>query len=296
MPFYSQLDPAFVPSVDTTSVGFGINTLASITTGIHNTALGNNTLNACTTGNRNIAVGGLCNDSITTGSDNTGVGHNAGTAITTGSQNTCIGSTTAASQVTGSNNIYIGYNIDAGSSSESNAINIGGAIKVANVGSTNDVTLPGTLTVTGGTINSASITRTSTAQTANTNATYASVTGLLQTVVAGTYKFRCVLPSTVASGTGGIKYSFHYVTTALTSIEATAMGYTASAVAVQHTTTTTDVADLFSQAAVVIMTVIEGTMVVSTGGTIQLQMAQNTSNASNSIALVGGTMQFDRIA
>lgn len=133
-------------------------------------------------------------------------------------------------------------------------------------------------------------------QTANANTTYASVTGLLQTVVAGTYRFRCVLPSTVASGTGGIKYSFHYVTTALTSLEATGMGYTSAAVAVQHTTSTSDVADLFSQAAVVIMTIIEGTMVVSTGGTIQLQMAQNTSNASNSVTLLGASMAFDRIS
>lgn len=150
-------------------------------------------------------------------------------------------------------------------------------------------------TVTGPILGS-DIHRSSASITANGTITYADVTGLLQTVVAGTYRFRCVLPSTVASGTGGIKYAFHYVTTALTSIEATGIGFTASAVAVQHTTTTTDVADLFSQAAVVIMTLIEGTMVVSTGGTIQLQMAQNTSNASNSITLIGSSMAFDRIA
>jgi hypothetical protein len=140
------------------------------------------------------------------------------------------------------------------------------------------------------------ISRCTSAQTANANTTYASVTGLLQTVVAGTYRFRCVLPSTVASGSGGIKYAFHYVTTAVSTLEATGIGYTASAVAVQHTTTTTDVADLFSQAAVVIMTIIEGTMVVGTGGTIQLQMAQSASNASNSITLVGASMEFDRIS
>lgn len=132
--------------------------------------------------------------------------------------------------------------------------------------------------------------------TANATITYANVTGLTQTVVIGTYRFRCVLPSTVASGTGGIKYAFNYTTTVLTSIEATGMGYTSAAVAVQHTTTTTTQTDLFTQAAVVIMTVIEGTMVVSTGGTIDLQVAQNTSNASNTVALLGGTMEFVRIA
>lgn len=166
-------------------------------------------------------------------------------------------------------------------------------------------TLAGTETLTNKTLTAPTITgavwssdikKCTASVTANATTTYADVTGLVQTVVPGTYRFRCVLPSTVASGTGGIKYAFHYVTTVLSSIEATGLGFTASAVAVQHTTTATDVADLFSQAAVVIMTLIEGTMVVTTGGTIQLQMAQNTSNASNTITLVGASMEFDRIA
>lgn len=159
-------------------------------------------------------------------------------------------------------------------------------------------------TITGGTITGATIsatispstTRASASVTANATTTYANVTGLTGTVVPGTYKFTVMLPSTVASGTGGIKYAFNYTTTVLSSIEATAQGYTASAVAVQHTTTTTTQTDLFTQAAVVIFTEIEGTMVVTTGGTIDVQVAQNTSNASNSIALLGGTFQLVRIA
>ena len=104
------------------------------------------------------------------------------------------------------------------------------------------------------------------------------------------------MPSTVASGTGGIKYAFNYTTAVLSAIEATGIGFTASAVAVQHTTTTTTQTDLFTQAAVVIMTLIEGTMTVSTGGTVDLQVAQNTSNASNTVALLGASMEFVRIA
>lgn len=159
--------------------------------------------------------------------------------------------------------------------------------------------------ITGGTIQGVTISgaispstvRTSAAVTANATTTYADVTGLSQTVVAGTYKFTAFLPSTVASGTGGIKYAFNYTGgAALSSIEATSQGYTASTVAVQHTTTATSQADLFSQAAVVIFVQIEGTMVVSSGGTITLQMAQNTSNASNTVALVGGTLLLTRIA
>lgn len=139
--------------------------------------------------------------------------------------------------------------------------------------------------------------RTSSALTKNASEAYANITGLSASLVAGaTYKFRCVLPSTVASGTGGIKYCFAYTTATLTSIESTSMGYTASAVAVQHTTTTTTQTDLFTQAEVVIMTVIEGTMVVNAAGTMDVQMAQNTSDASNTVALVGGTLQLQRIA
>ena len=132
--------------------------------------------------------------------------------------------------------------------------------------------------------------------TANATVTYATVTGLSGAVVVGTYRFRAVLPSTVASGTGGIKYAFHYTTAVLSALEATGIGYTASAVAVQHTTTTTDVTDIFTQAAVVIMTILEGTFTVSTGGTIAVQMAQNTSNASNTVALLGCSLELCRIA
>lgn len=151
-------------------------------------------------------------------------------------------------------------------------------------------------TTTGANLFYADITRCSSALTKNANTTYANITGLSQTVVPGTYMFVCRLPSTVANGTGGIKYAFNYTTTALTSIEATSRGMTATAIATQHTTTTTTQTDLFTQAAVVLYTEIVGSMVVSTGGTIDLQMAQNTSDGSNTVALVGGTMQFVRIA
>lgn len=151
-------------------------------------------------------------------------------------------------------------------------------------------------TTTGSNLYYADVKRCTSALTKNASTAYSNITGLSQTVVAGTYRFRCVLPSTVAGGTEGIKYAFNYTTTVLTSIEATGMGYTASAVAVQHTTTTTTQTDLFTQAAVVIMTVIEGTMVVGTGGTIDLQMAQNTSGATNTVTLVGASMEFVRIA
>lgn len=160
---------------------------------------------------------------------------------------------------------------------------------------TGTYTLGGTPTLTNAVISTNTV-RTSAALTKNASAAYANITGLSVTVVPGTYDFECNLPSTVANGTGGIKYAFNYTTTVLTSIEATGQGATSSALATQHTTTTTTQTDLFSQAAVVLFTRIKGTMVVSTGGTIDLQMAQNTSDASNTVALVGGSMRFTRIA
>lgn len=183
-------------------------------------------------------------------------------------------------------------------------LNAGSGVAITDDAAGNLTIAAAAAAITSGTITGATITgnidgdikRATASVTANANITYADVTGLLQTVVPGTYEFICRLPSTVASGTGGIKYAFHYVTTVLSGIEATGRGFTSAGVAVQHTTTTTDVADLFSQAAVVIFTEITGTMIVTTGGTIQLQMAQNTSNASNTIALLGGSMTFNRIA
>lgn len=122
------------------------------------------------------------------------------------------------------------------------------------------------------------------------------VTGLTgQTLTAaGTYRFRCVLPG-LADGTSGQKYAFTYTTATLTSIEATGIGYTASAVAVQHTTTTTNSTLLFDQAAAVIMVILEGTMVVNAGGTVSLQTGTHTGTTAGA-TYVGATMQFVRIA
>jgi len=195
----------------------------------------------------------------------------------------------------------------AGTAEANKAIVLGASKDIATITSATITTLTTTTvnasgTVTFGTLGTTGIGGkqsgvTGTALTKNADAAYANVVGLSATLVAGaTYRFRAVLPSTVASGTGGIKYAFKYTTATLTSIEATAKGYTASAVAVQHTTTTTDQADLFTQAAVVLLTEIEGTLVVNAAGTLNIQMAQNTSNASNTVALVGGTLEFTRIA
>jgi len=163
------------------------------------------------------------------------------------------------------------------------------------------LTLPpnaaGTLASTSGTnLNITDVYRCTTAQTANANVVPAQITGLSGAVAVGTYRFRAYLPSTVASGTGGIAYQSLLTTAVLGVMECSGFGYTAAAVAVQHTTTATSAAALFTQAAVVIATVLEGTFTVTTAGTFGLTMCQNTSNASNSVTLVGAYLELTRIA
>lgn len=161
-------------------------------------------------------------------------------------------------------------------------------------------TLPpttGTLASTSGTnLFVSDVYRTTAPVTANATVTPQTVTGLSGAVAVGTYRFRAYLPSTVASGTGGIAYNFLLTTAVLSAMECSGQGYTSAAVAVQHTTTATTGTVVFTQAAVVIETILEGTFVVSTAGTFAIQMAQNTSNASNTVALLGGYLELTRIA
>ncbi len=138
--------------------------------------------------------------------------------------------------------------------------------------------------------------RSSASITANANVTPQTITGLAGPIVIGTYRFRAVLPSTVASGTGGIAYNFLLTTATLSAIQYGATMTTASAVQYTQGTTATSGTVIATQAAVVLNTVIEGTFVCSLGGTFTLQMAQNTSNASNSISLIGSSMELTRIA
>lgn len=168
------------------------------------------------------------------------------------------------------------------------------------LGTFNGATLPlssGTIAQTSGAnLAIIDIYRCTTAQTANANVTPAAITGLSGAVVVGTYDFEGVLSCTIASGTGGVAISQLLTTAVLGVCNFQAMGYTASAVAVQSTTTATSGTVLFTQAAVVIEIVIKGTFTVTTAGTFALQMAQNTSNASNSVVNVGSTMRLTRIA
>lgn len=131
------------------------------------------------------------------------------------------------------------------------------------------------------------------AQVDATTTTLANVTGLSFTVTPGKYAFKAYLPTT-CGGTGGVKLAFNYITAALSALNATAYAYTASAIATSTTTTTTTQTSIVASNTAFTSVILEGTMVVTTGGTVNLQFAENSANSTSSV-LVGGYMTFTRI-
>lgn len=132
------------------------------------------------------------------------------------------------------------------------------------------------------------------AATAFSSTTLATVTGLTQVLRAGTYKFSVRLPGT-ADATGGVKYALTYSSASITSLQSTGKAFTASAVAVQNTTTTASQTSLLASTAAVIYSEIDGELTTSTPVNVALQFAQNVSTASTSTTLVGALMQFIKI-
>jgi hypothetical protein len=132
---------------------------------------------------------------------------------------------------------------------------------------------------------------------ATSSTTLANITGLTSfaVVAAGVYKFDINLSGT-SGGSGGLKIAFKLTTTTLTDLEACATGFTASAVACQHTTTATDQASLFAQTAAVIGVRIFGRITVNAAGTMAVQMAQNASDGTASSIYVGSSATFSRVA
>lgn len=133
-----------------------------------------------------------------------------------------------------------------------------------------------------------------TAQVDATSTTLANVTGLSFTVVPGTYQFVGYIDTT-CGGTGGVKLAFNYTTTVLSAINANAVALTASAVAQSKTLTTTTQTSIVASNTAFTQVQLNGTMVVSTGGTIDLQFAENSANSTSSV-LVGSSLQLTRIA
>ena len=225
-----------------------------------------------------------------------GVGLNAGSALTTGQNNVIIGpnvgSTTLA---TGSNNILIGTSsaTDTAAAGTSNTMIIGGGatpvISATNINGTPSVSFPGSLI--GGSVGGVS----SGSFSATSNTTLANVTGLSATLVsAGTYVFNGYL-STTNNATGGLKIALSGGTATATAVLADCWTYNGSTIS--NETNSTSLAGPLVNAAVAATAVeFSGTIVVNAGGTVILQAAQNTSNATPLTILNNSFIVFTRVA
>lgn len=130
---------------------------------------------------------------------------------------------------------------------------------------------------------------------ATSNTTLADVPGLVQDVVPGTYYYRLRLQVT-ANVSGGTKAAIKQNNGAtLSAHQNTTSAYAAAAVAVTQTTSTTDAASLVAATAAHLLVISEGTFTVATPGTLQIQAAQNASNASATTVLAGSTFLLTRI-
>jgi len=130
----------------------------------------------------------------------------------------------------------------------------------------------------------------------NLDTTLADIPGMItETLAAGTYRYRVNL-GVSAGASGGTKVAFKQGTASmLTSIQNTGRGLTASAVAVQNVTSTTDQASLFAATAAHVNVELTGVVVLALPGTLQLQAAQNASNGTNTSILVNSVMEFTQI-
>ncbi len=125
----------------------------------------------------------------------------------------------------------------------------------------------------------------------------APVTGLVSnTLPVGTYNFRLALYTTIASGTAGIAITLLLTTTVMGVGNFVSTALLAATMSCAGATSVTSPISLYTAATQPVQIIVEGTFTVTTPGTVTVQMAQNTSNASNSSVNVGSTMAITRIA
>jgi hypothetical protein len=131
---------------------------------------------------------------------------------------------------------------------------------------------------------------------ATSNTTLANIVGLtgFTLVLGGIYTLEIYLSGT-AGASGGLKVALKYTTATLTNLDATATGFTASAVACQHTTSTTDQASLFAQTAAVLAVRITARITATTAGSFAIQAAQNASDGTTSSIYLGSWARLTQI-
>ena len=153
--------------------------------------------------------------------------------------------------------------------------------QIANLATINDV-----VGVTLGGVNTAAFTAVSTTTLAN-------VTGLVATVPAGTYIVDGYL-STVNNNTGGVKLSLNGGTAVASSFVADTWVYNTTTVSGEYNVTSLT-SNLVAAAITATAIAINGTLTISTGGTVQLQAAQDVSNSTTLTIAVGSYLALTRL-
>jgi hypothetical protein len=142
----------------------------------------------------------------------------------------------------------------------------------------------------GGTIQHAGLTRTTTTFNSTSSTVLANVTGLTTgTLIAGAnYHFRASLPCTGAA-VGGVQFAIAGTATA-TFIQYQGIEYSSGAIISQNSASALGSAVNSSAAAITTgLEVIDGQIQVNAAGTLTVQFAQNTSNATSSTISQGAT-------
>jgi len=139
-------------------------------------------------------------------------------------------------------------------------------------------------------------TNTTTALSVTSSTTFVNVPGMSFNVESGgVYAFKIYLNTNGTAATPGCKVALSGTST-WSSITATAAYYTAAAVAVANSTSTTPGTAIGGGAAAYLAVVIEGVVNVNTLGTFTVQFAQNVSNASASIVKENSSFILTRIS
>jgi len=135
--------------------------------------------------------------------------------------------------------------------------------------------------------------------TFTSNSVLTTLTGFSWTVVPGTYQFEVNLVGTQTTN-GGLSVALTLTTAVLTSIQAQTYQATATdnttAVSTQSTTTVSATKYIDNKTAAYTNSKLWGTTVVGTGGTVAVQVAQNTSNSDTTTVLLGSYARFTRVA
>ena len=131
--------------------------------------------------------------------------------------------------------------------------------------------------------------------TKDDGAAASTLTGLAAAVAIGTYKYKAHIQC-LATANGGAKVTMLLTTAVLTSIQNDAKAFTASGVACARSTTATSGATLYGATAAITQIELEGTLIVSTAGTLTLQGEQNASHADETVFYAGSYLELVRIS